>query len=61
MACPCACSAHSALTNDDTSSHPFRNELTSDPLQQKGGWVEIPQKPGLGIDVNRNILEKYAA
>jgi len=49
------------LLEFDTSSHPFRNELTSDPLKQKGGWVEIPQKPGLGIDVNRNILEKYAA
>jgi len=49
------------LLEFDTSSHPFRNELTSDPLQQKGGWVEIPQKPGLGIEVNRSILEKYAA
>jgi len=48
------------LLEFDTSSHPFRNELTSDPLQQKGGWVEIPQKPGLGIEVNRSILEKYA-
>jgi D-galactarolactone cycloisomerase len=49
------------LLEFDTSSHPFRNELTSDPLRQKAGWVEIPQKPGLGIEVNRNILEKYAA
>ena len=49
------------LLEFDTSSHPFRNELTSDPLKQKNGWVEIPQKPGLGIEVNRNIVEKYAA
>ncbi|HVJ11869.1 MAG TPA: mandelate racemase/muconate lactonizing enzyme family protein [Burkholderiales bacterium] len=49
------------LLEFDTSSHPFRNELTSHPLQQKDGWVEIPQKPGLGITVNRNVLEKYAA
>jgi D-galactarolactone cycloisomerase len=49
------------LLEFDTSSHPFRNELTSDPLKQKNGWVEIPQKPGLGIEVNRNTLEKYAA
>jgi D-galactarolactone cycloisomerase len=57
---------HALFPNDillefDTSSHPFRNELTSHPLQQKDGWVEIPQKPGLGITVNRNVLEKYAA
>ncbi len=49
------------LLEFDTSSHPFRNELTSYPLRQKDGWVEIPQKPGLGIEVNRSILEKYAA
>ena len=49
------------LLEFDTSSHPFRNELTDLPLRQKQGWVEIPQKPGLGIDVNRKILEKYAA
>ena len=49
------------LLEFDTSSHPFRNELTSHPLRQKDGWVEIPQKPGLGMEVNRNILEKYAA
>jgi len=49
------------LLEFDTSSHPFRNELTDMPLRQKQGWVEIPQKPGLGIDVNRKALEKYAA
>jgi D-galactarolactone cycloisomerase len=49
------------LLEFDTSSHPFRNELTSYPLRQKDGWVEIPQKPGLGIEVNSSVLEKYAA
>jgi D-galactarolactone cycloisomerase len=49
------------LLEFDTSSHPFRNELTSYPLRQKEGWVDIPQQPGLGIELNRTILEKYAA
>jgi D-galactarolactone cycloisomerase len=48
------------LLEFDTSSHPFRNELTSDPLKQKGGWVQIPQKPGLGIEVSRDIIERYS-
>jgi D-galactarolactone cycloisomerase len=57
---------HSILPKDillefDTSSHPFRNELTDMPLAQREGWVEIPQKPGLGIEINRKTLEKYAA
>jgi D-galactarolactone cycloisomerase len=48
------------LLEFDTSSHPFRNELTSDPLKQKGGWVQIPQKPGLGIEVSRDVIERYS-
>jgi len=49
------------LLEFDTSSHPFREHLTDTPLRQREGWVEIPQKPGLGIEVNKKIVEKYAA
>jgi D-galactarolactone cycloisomerase len=49
------------LLEFDTSSHPFREHLTDAPLRQREGWVEIHQKPGLGIEVNRKTLEKYAA
>jgi D-galactarolactone cycloisomerase len=44
----------------DTSSHPFREHLTDQPLRQRAGWVDIPRRPGLGIEINRDILEKYA-
>ena len=43
----------------DTSSHPFRHELISPAVVQKGGWVEISQKPGIGIEINRDILNLY--
>ena len=57
---------HSLFPSDillefDTSSHPFREHLTDAPLRQRGSWVEIPAKPGLGIEINREILEKYSA
>ena len=48
------------LLEFDTSSHPFRNELTDTPLRQKEGWVEIPQKPGLGIEISRAVIERYS-
>ena len=56
---------HSLFPSDillefDTSSHPFREHLTDLPLRQRGGWVDIPAKPGLGIEVDRKILEKYS-
>jgi D-galactarolactone cycloisomerase len=53
--------AKELLLEFDTSSHPFREHLTDMPLRQKQGWVEIPQKPGLGIEVDRKTLEKYSA
>jgi len=49
------------LLEFDTSSHPFREHLTDTPLRQKQGWVEIPQKPGLGIEINRNVIEKFSS
>ncbi len=57
---------HALFPNDillelDTSSHPFRNELTDMPLRQREGWVEIPLKPGLGIEINRKVIEKYSS
>jgi D-galactarolactone cycloisomerase len=48
------------LLEFDTSSHPFREHLTDAPLRQREGWVDIPQKPGLGIEVSRDVIKRYA-
>jgi D-galactarolactone cycloisomerase len=45
----------------DRSSHPFRVQLITRPIQQVGGWVEIPSGPGLGVEVDRAVLEKHRA
>jgi len=46
----------------DRSSHPFREQLVAEPLrQQADGWVDIPSRPGLGVQVNRDVLERYRA
>lgn len=44
----------------DRSSHPFRQYLIKEPIEQKNGWVSISQKPGLGIEIDRTVLEKYS-
>ena len=51
--------AREPLLEFDTSSHPFREHLTDAPLRHQDGWVEIPQRPGLGIEVSRSTLERY--
>jgi len=45
----------------DRSTHPFRRELVAEPVDQHGGWVDIPMKPGLGITVDRRVVEKFSA
>lgn len=43
----------------DRSSHPFRQQLITRPLQMIDGWVEVPGGPGLGVEVDRSVLEAY--
>lgn len=45
----------------DRSSHPFREQLVAEPLRLQDGRVEIPARPGLGVEVNRDVLKKYRA
>jgi D-galactarolactone cycloisomerase len=32
-----------------------------DPIEQEAGRVAIPTGPGLGIDIDRDILEEFRA
>ena len=43
----------------DRSSHPFRLQLITQPLQMVDGWVEVPTGPGLGVEVDRAVLEAF--
>ncbi|WP_295550664.1 mandelate racemase/muconate lactonizing enzyme family protein [Limnohabitans sp. Rim8] len=51
--------AQEPLLEYDCSSHPFRQHLITHPIQQCGGWVPIPEGPGLGIEIDRSIVERY--
>lgn len=33
--------------------------LITEPVQVHDGWVDIPQKPGLGVELNMETIEKY--
>jgi len=43
----------------DRSSHPFRQQLVAEPLQHVDGWLTVPSRPGLGVEVDRAVLERY--
>lgn len=51
--------AQEPILEFDRSSHPFRRELITRPIEHIAGWVEIPSGPGLGVEVARAALEKY--
>jgi L-alanine-DL-glutamate epimerase-like enolase superfamily enzyme len=38
---------------------PMQHELVSDPWVQKDGFIEVRDKPGLGVTVNEEIVRKY--
>lgn len=43
----------------DRSSHPFRQHLVRNPVVQNDGWIDVPTRPGLGLDIDRAVLERY--
>lgn len=43
----------------DQSSHPFRQDLIFNSINIEHGMVEIPSGPGIGVEVNRDVIEKY--
>lgn len=40
--------------------NPMQHELVSEPFEQKDGWIYPPSdKPGLGIEINEDVVNKY--
>jgi L-alanine-DL-glutamate epimerase-like enolase superfamily enzyme len=38
---------------------PLANDILKDPLNIKDGHLILPDKPGIGIEINESVLEKY--
>jgi L-alanine-DL-glutamate epimerase-like enolase superfamily enzyme len=39
--------------------NPMQDELVKDPFKQVDGWISVPRAPGLGVEVDENVLQKY--
>lgn len=55
-----ACCPYLEFLPADLSESALRRELTVDELTLRDGRLPLPQKPGLGIELNRDTLAKYA-
>ena len=45
----------------DQSDHPFRQALIHDAIGLQNGRAQISDGPGLGVDINREVLARYAS
>ena len=43
----------------NTSQGPLSRELVREPLRMTGGWLSVPEGPGLGVEVNEEAIRKY--
>ena len=44
----------------DQTGNPFTEDLLAEPLKVVDGEIAMPQKPGLGIELNQETVERYA-
>jgi len=45
----------------DRTEHPVRSALLQTPVAPAHGYVTVPTGPGLGIEVNRDVLTRFKA
>jgi D-galactarolactone cycloisomerase len=39
--------------------NPFRDELSQARIAHQKGWVDVPAGPGLGVEIDRKVLDRY--
>ena len=44
----------------DHSPHPIRDAMATADLAPVDGWLTVPQRPGLGVEVDRAVLERFS-
>ena len=40
--------------------NPMQHELVKEPFEPRDGYLDVPEKPGLGIEVDEAVVRKYA-
>jgi len=47
------------LLEFEQTFNPFRDDLATSRITHGKGWVDVPTGPGLGIDIDRDVLKRY--
>lgn len=51
--------ARHPLLEYDSTPHPFRQALLVEPIRVENGVAHVPEGPGLGIEVRRDLLDRW--
>ena len=43
----------------EQEENPFRDHLATEPIVQRNGTVTVPTAPGLGVEVDRAVIDRY--
>ena len=44
----------------DQGENPWRDGLAKQPLTVRDGFITVPKKPGLGIEINEDVVRQYS-
>jgi D-galactarolactone cycloisomerase len=58
---PTSLSPLEPLLEFDRTEHPIRQAILTEPIEHVRGMVRVPEGPGLGIEVDRRALARFAA
>ena len=47
------------LFEDCVEDSPIRNELTQEKVQAENGMIRVPDRPGLGVTLNEEVVSQY--
>lgn len=50
---------NATLQEFNTTSGPLSRELCLNPIQPEDGYLRVPQGPGLGVEVDESVINKY--
>jgi D-galactarolactone cycloisomerase len=48
------------LLEYDISTNPIRDEIIMNPLHMKASYIKVPNKPGMGVELDEKALKKYS-
>lgn len=55
-----ASSANGHVFEIKPNRSPMQHELVRDPIEQRDGWIEVRDAPGLGVTVDEDVVRTYS-